>query len=66
MSNIETTKELVQKAYSHAEKQIGQVKARLNRPFTLAEKILFGHLEDPEDQELNPFHLTNVPLEPPR
>lgn len=33
--------------------RIDEVKKRVNRPFTLAEKILFGHLHDPKGQELN-------------
>ncbi|KAK9465566.1 aconitase family-domain-containing protein [Lipomyces arxii] len=28
------------------------VRARLNRPFTFAEKILYGHLDNPEEQDI--------------
>ncbi|MCO5142300.1 MAG: aconitate hydratase [Oligoflexia bacterium] len=34
------------------EKNLAVVSKRLNRPLTLAEKIVFGHLDDPEKQEL--------------
>ena len=53
MKTIDTTKELVQGAYSVMEERLKKVKTRLNRKFTLAEKILFSHLEDPANQELN-------------
>ena len=52
MPNINTTKEMVSKLYSQMQVRIDEVKARINRPFTLAEKILFGHLDDPKSQEL--------------
>jgi aconitate hydratase len=34
------------------ERRLRQVRARLDRPLTLAEKLLFGHLDDPSTQEL--------------
>ncbi len=49
---IETTKEMVSTAYSTMAERIQKVQKRLNRKMTLAEKILFGHLDDPEGQEL--------------
>jgi len=52
MQNINTTKEMVSKLYSTMEQKIAKVKTRVNRPMTLAEKILFGHLDNPEGQEL--------------
>ncbi|MCB0418560.1 MAG: aconitate hydratase, partial [Bdellovibrionales bacterium] len=52
MAKIETTKELVESAYKKMEERIALVKKRVNRPYTLAEKILFGHLHDPATQEL--------------
>lgn len=30
----------------------GETICRLNRPFTLSEKILYSHLEDPTNQEI--------------
>lgn len=49
---IETTKEMVSKVYEDSRSRLGVVRGRLNRPLTLAEKIVFGHLSDPENQEL--------------
>lgn len=52
MAKIETTPELVQGAYTKSAQRLAVVRRRLARPLTLAEKILFGHLDDPENQEL--------------
>lgn len=51
-SKIETTPEMVQKVYKTTAEKLAVVRKRLNRPLTLAEKILFGHLDDPQNQEL--------------
>jgi aconitate hydratase len=51
-SKIETTKEMLENVYSKSRTRSEQVKKRLNRPLTLAEKILFGHLDDPNNQDL--------------
>lgn len=51
-SKIETTPELVQKTYQTTAQKLEIVRKRLNRPLTLAEKILYGHLDDPQNQEL--------------
>jgi aconitate hydratase len=50
--SIETTKEMVEKAYNKMQQNIAIVAKRLNKKFTLAEKVLFGHLHDPQNQEL--------------
>ncbi len=50
---IETSPEMVKKVYATAKQRIEVVKKRLGKPCTLAEKILFGHLDDPQNQELN-------------
>lgn len=52
MAKIETTPEMVKKVYETSRERLKTVRARLNRPLTLAEKILFGHLDDPQGQEL--------------
>ncbi len=52
MAKIETTPELVQKVYQTTKTKIAIVKKRLGRDLALAEKIIFGHLADPENQEL--------------
>ena len=41
---IETTPEMVSKVYADSRKRLEVVRGRLNRPLTLAEKIVFGHL----------------------
>lgn len=51
-SKIETTPELVQEVYKKTKQRLTVIRQRLNRPLTLAEKILFGHLDDPQNQEL--------------
>jgi len=52
MAKIETTPEMVKKVYDTSRERLKAVRARLNRPLTLAEKVLFGHLDDPQGQEL--------------
>ncbi|MFT5314302.1 MAG: aconitate hydratase, partial [Candidatus Krumholzibacteriia bacterium] len=49
---IETTKEMVTKVYETSRSRLDVVRGRLKRPLTLSEKIVFGHLADPENQEL--------------
>lgn len=50
---IETTPQLVQNAHTKMTSNLEKMKKRINRPYTLTEKILFGHLDSPENQELN-------------
>lgn len=38
--------------YQRIEDNLAVVRKRLNRPLTLSEKILYGHLEDPHGQEI--------------
>ncbi|GBF99166.1 aconitate hydratase [Raphidocelis subcapitata] len=38
--------------YAAMEKRLAVVRKRLNRPLTLAEKVVYGHLDDPENQEI--------------
>lgn len=49
---IETTPELVQEVYKKTTQRLTVIRKRLARPLTLAEKVLYGHLDDPEHQEL--------------
>ena len=53
MASIETTPDLVKNVYASTRKNLETIRARLKRPLTLAEKVLFGHLDDPKNQELN-------------
>ena len=43
---IGTTSEMVEKIYSNSEKNISLYRKTVNRPITLTEKILVGHLEE--------------------
>ncbi len=43
---IETTPEMVEKVYEKLDKNISKFRTTVNRPLTLSEKILAGHLED--------------------
>jgi aconitate hydratase len=51
---IEATPDTVSRVYETTRRNLETVRRRLNRPLALAEKILFGHLEDPSRQELLP------------
>jgi aconitate hydratase len=44
--------EFVEDRYKKLKENIAIVKARLNRPLTLAEKVVYGHLDDPHNSEL--------------
>jgi aconitate hydratase len=48
MPSIETTPEFVQSVYDITRERLAVVRRRLDRPLTLAEKVLFGHLAEPE------------------
>jgi aconitate hydratase len=52
MSVIETTPELVERAYDSIATKLETVRKRLGRPMTYAEKVLHGHLDDPAGTEL--------------
>ncbi|MDO8643950.1 MAG: aconitase family protein, partial [bacterium] len=52
MPTVETTPQLVQKTYETIRKNLEIVRRRLGHPLTLAEKIVYGHLDDPVHQEI--------------
>lgn len=52
MAAIETTPEFVKNVYSKMKKNLEVVRKRLGRPMTLTEKIMYGHLDDPQNQDL--------------
>ena len=54
MTSIESTPEMASGIYRDMERRLEIVRRRLKRPLTLAEKVLLGHLDDPERQELAP------------
>ncbi len=57
-SSVDTTAELVKKSYERTKMNIEIVRKRLGRPLTLAEKVLLGHLDDAQNQELKPGSAT--------
>ncbi|MEE8581720.1 MAG: aconitate hydratase [Myxococcota bacterium] len=54
MATIETTPELVEKTYARVKKNLAVVRERLGRPLSYAEKVMLGHLANPEEQPLEP------------
>src|SRR5215831_16098483 len=54
MVAIESTPEMAAAVYATIARNLAVVRRRLGRPLTLADKILLGHLDDPEHQELEP------------
>jgi aconitate hydratase A / 2-methylisocitrate dehydratase len=54
MVTIESTPELAAKVYETMTRNLALVRRRLGRPLTLADKVLLGHLDDPEHGELEP------------
>src|SRR3977135_1406299 len=52
MVTIESTAEVAAKVYETIEKNLAIVRRRLGRALTLADKVLLGHLDDPEHQEM--------------
>ena len=52
MVAIEPTPEIVSKVYSTMERNLQTVRQRLGRPLTLADKVLLGHLDNPQEQEM--------------
>ena len=54
MVTIESTPEIAAKVYETIEHTLEVVRRRLNRPLTLADKVLLGHLDDPKNQEMVP------------
>ncbi|MDH3286271.1 MAG: aconitate hydratase [Betaproteobacteria bacterium] len=54
MVTIESTPEMAAKIYETMKRNLEIVRRRLGRPLTLADKVLLGHLDDPEHQEMVP------------
>ncbi len=52
MPKIETTPDMVRTVYETTRRRLDVIRGRFNRPLTLAEKVLFGHLADPEHERL--------------
>src|SRR5574341_2241539 len=54
MVTIESTPEMAARVYATMERNLQIVRRRLGRPLTLADKVLLGHLDDPETQDMEP------------
>ena len=54
MVTIESTPEMAANVYDTMERNLEVVRRRLGRPLTLADKVLLGHLDDPENQDMEP------------
>ena len=54
MVTIESTPEMATNVYATMERNLTIVRRRLGKPLTLADKVLLGHLDDPENQEIKP------------
>ena len=52
--NVDSTPQFVEEVYKAMERKLKIVRARFNRPLTLAEKLLLGHLDDAQGAELDP------------
>ena len=52
MVAVESTAEMVAGVYAAMAKNLEVVRRRLNRPLTLADKVLLGHLDRPDDQDM--------------
>ncbi len=52
MAQIESTPQFVKAVYEKMAANLKVVRARLNRPLSLAEKIVYGHLDQPATQEI--------------
>ena len=57
MTQIDSTPEFVTDAYQKMERNLEIVRSRLNRPLTLSEKVLLGHLDDLQIS----FHVLHQP-----
>src|SRR5499427_5542210 len=56
MVTIESTPDMAAGVYATMEKNLAVVRRRLGRPLTLADKVLLGHLDAPDRQEMEPGH----------
>jgi aconitate hydratase A / 2-methylisocitrate dehydratase len=57
-ASCESTPEMAGRIYEGMSRTLARVRRRLARPLTLADKVLLGHLDDPEGQPLEPGRST--------
>ena len=65
MVTIDTTPDIAAAMYRTMDRNLRAVRARLKRPLTLSDKVLLGHLDDPETPDLVPGE-TYLMLRPDR
>ena len=65
MPAIESTPAMAARVYETMARNLEIVRRRLARPLTLADKVLLGHLDDPEHQALEPGR-SHLALRPDR
>ena len=65
MATVDSTPEFAQRVYDGMECNLRTVRDRLRRPMSLAEKIIYSHLDDPHGQQMVPGD-TYVQLRPDR
>ena len=53
MVTIESTPEMASKVYATMARSLETVRKRIGRPLTLADKVLLGHLDDPDSADLD-------------
>ncbi|CAG34857.1 aconitate hydratase [Desulfotalea psychrophila] len=51
-TSVDSTATFIEKVYQRTTEQLKTVRARLNRPLTYTEKIMYGHLDDADNAEL--------------
>jgi len=54
MTSIESTPEMAERVFARLSDNVARARDHHLRPFTLADKLLIGHLEDPDDDDLTP------------
>jgi aconitate hydratase len=54
MITVESTADMATRLYATMRQHLTVVRRRLQRPLTLADKVLLGHLDAPEEQDLEP------------
>jgi aconitate hydratase len=54
MLTVESSPEMAARVYATMQATLVRVRQRLSRPLTLADKVLLGHLDDADNQELEP------------
>ena len=54
----DSTPEMAARIYERMARNVASVRTRVGRPLTLADKVLLGHLDDAEAQDLEPGRST--------